>query len=130
VPGSWYKWDGSAFSTTPGLGGKGLALPDFVGHEGANPSVHWNTYLSKWIMVYGGWDEVIYISSSTDLLNWDTPQMIIISDQGGRAWYPTIMGDRGDLRAGQTARIYYADIADDFSSRKFYVRTITFTRND
>jgi hypothetical protein len=128
-PGTWFKWNGNDF-TIPGLGGKGEPLPAFKGHEGGNPSVHWNTYLGKWIMVYGGWDGVIYLSSSTDLINWDIPQALVTSDQGGRAWYPTIIGDSGDTVAGQNSRLYYADIANDFSSRKFYARDITFMRYD
>lgn len=128
-PGTWHKWDGSDF-TIPGIGGKGVPLPAFIGHEGGNPSVHWNSYLGKWVMVYGGWDGIIYIASSADMINWDMPQTLVSSDQGGRAWYPTIIGDKGDTLAGQTAHLYYADIASNFSSRKFYMRTIAFTRND
>lgn len=128
-PGTWFKWDGSGF-TSPGLGGIGTPLPAFIGHQGANPSVHWNDFLGKWIMVYGGWDGVIYISSSIDLINWDPPRVLIGSDQNGRAWYPTIIGDGGDTLAGQNAHLYYADIASDFSSRKFYKSTVTFFRND
>lgn len=128
-PGTWYKWDGFDFAV-PGLGGKGVPIAAFRGREGANPSVHWNDYLAKWIIVYGGWDGSIYISSSTDMLNWDLPEVLVISDQDGRAWYPTVISDMGDTLAGKSARLYYADIANDFSSRKFYARTITFTRND
>jgi len=124
-PGTWYKWDGRAF-TVPGLEGKGAPLPAFIGREGGNPSVHYNTHLERWIMVYGGWDGTTYISSSTDMIHWDTPRALAVSDQGGRAWYPTIVGDEGDTVAERVANLYYADIAADFSSRKFYKRTITF----
>lgn len=129
APGTWYKWDGVNFSV-PGLGGKGEPLPAFSSHEGANPSVHWNTYLGKWIMVYGGWDNNAYISSSVDMVNWTPPQILVTSSQNGRAWYPTIIGDTSDTIAGQQAHLYYADIASDFSSRKFYMREITFNRFD
>jgi hypothetical protein len=125
--GTWYKWDGKDF-TVPGLGGKGAPLPSFKNRQGANPSLHWNTYLEQWIMVYGGWDGVTYIASSQDLIHWTPSQALVRSDQGGRAWYPTIIGEDGDAVAGQSARLYYADISADFVSRKFYGSTLTFSR--
>ena len=127
--GTWYKWDGTDF-TIPGIGGKGTPVPAFIGHEGGNPSVHRNYYLGKWLMVYGGWDGITYLSSSLDLINWDAPIPLVHSDQSGRAWYPTIIGDSGDILAGQMAHLYYADISGDYSSRKFYLRTIHFRRYD
>ena len=126
-PGSWMKWDGQDF-TAPGIGGKGKPLPAFWGREGGNPSVHWNTYLKSWIMVYGGWDGSLYIASSPNLLEWSAPQVLVRPVQGGRAWYPTILSEEGDTRAGQSARLYYADFNTDLIKRKFIGRTITFQR--
>jgi hypothetical protein len=77
-------------------------------------------------MVWHGWDPpVIYIAVSDDGISWENPQSIIVSDIGGRAWYPTIIGS-SDVEAGQMAIIYYADIASNFSYRKFKARTISF----
>lgn len=124
-PGTWYKWYEGEFSE-PGLGGQNTPLPGLDLIAGANPSVHWNTYLNEWIMVYHGWDPAeIYISGSQDLIHWYTPQSIIVSSQEGRAWYPTIIGDT-DVQAGESARIYYADLAADWGSRDFVVQDITF----
>ena len=123
--GTWKKYNPSGF-TEDGLGGWQSPLPGLSSVPGGNPSVHWNTYLNKWVMVWHGWSPAnIYISVSTNGINWDTPKMIIVSEQGGRAWYPTIIGVT-DVEAGQVAKIYYADFAQDGGSRKFKSRTITF----
>ncbi len=125
APGTWQKYYKGEFSQD-GLGGMQSVLPGLEQFAGGNPSVHWNTYLSKWVMVWHRWaPAVIYIAVSDDGVSWENGQSLIISDIGGRAWYPTIIGDT-DVEAGQMAKIYYADIAADFSYRDFKVRTITF----
>lgn len=125
APGTWKKYYFGGF-TEDGLGGRQSPLPSLASVPGGNPSVHWNTYLLKWVMVWHGWNPTsIYISASDDGITWDTPKSIIVSDIGGRAWYPTIIGNT-DVEAGQVAKIYYADIAADFSYRNFKSRTITF----
>jgi len=124
-PGTWYKWHEDEFSE-PALGGQETPLPGLDLVAGANPSVHWNTHLNEWIIVYHGWDPAeIYISGSQDLIHWYTPQSIISSSQEGRAWYPTIIGD-SDVQAGEVARIYFADLAADWSSRDFVAQDIIF----
>jgi len=124
APGTWKKYNPSGF-TEDGLGGWQSPLPGLSSVPGGNPSVHWNTYLKKWVMVWHGWSPAnIYISVSANGINWDTPKMIIVSEQGGRAWYPTIIGVT-DVEAGNVAKIYYADFAPN-GSRKFKSRTITF----
>jgi hypothetical protein len=125
APGTWKKYYNGDF-TEDGLGGMQSPLPGLENYPGGNPSVHWNTYLKKWVMVWHGWAPTkIYVSVSANGINWDTPQAIVSSSIAGRAWYPTIIGGT-DVEAGQTAKIYYADIANDFSYRKFMARTITF----
>lgn len=126
APGTWKKYYYGDF-TEDGLGGWQSPLPGLSTVPGGNPSVHWNTYLNKWVMVWHGWSPAqIYISVSSNGINWDTPKSIIVSELGGRAWYPTIIGIT-DVVAGQVAKIYYADISSDFSYRKFKSRTITFS---
>lgn len=126
APGTWKKYYNGAF-TEPGLGGEQTKVPGLT--PGANPSVHWNTYLEKWVMVWHAWGTTAQtrISFSDDGITWDTPQSIIASEinTGGKAWYPTIIGET-DVKAGQIARIYYADIEKNFSYRIFRARTITF----
>ena len=126
APGTWKKYYNGAF-TEPGIGGQQTKVPGLT--PGANPSVHWNTYLEKWVMVWHSWGTTAWtkISFSNDGINWDTPQSIIGSEiaTGGKAWYPTIIGET-DVKAGQIAKIYYADMAKDFSYRVFRTRTITF----
>jgi hypothetical protein len=128
-PGTWFKYYNGAF-TEPGLGGKDSPLAGLDAVHGGNPSVHFNSYLGKWVMVYHGWDpQVSYITSSTDLLIWDKPRFLVDSaNPPGRGWYPTIIGET-DLRAGQKANLYYTDM-DRFDGRHFMHRSITFTRHD
>jgi len=122
APGTWKKYYNGAF-TEPGLGGNETKVPGLS--PGANPSVHWNTYLEKWVMVWHGWGNSakINLSVSSDGINWSTPQSIIESEQGGKAWYATIIGNT-DVESGQNARIYYADMKGN--GRKFKARNITF----
>ena len=125
APGTWKKYYNGSF-TEQGLGGQHTKLPGLSSVSGGNPSVHWNTYLKKWVMVWHGWSPTsIYLSVSKDGMNWDLPKSIIVSSISGKAWYPTIIGYT-DVEAGQIAKIYYADIAGDFSYRNFETRTITF----
>ncbi len=125
APGTWKKYYNGAF-TEDGLGGQHTKLPGLENAPGGNPSVHWNTYLKKWVMVWHGWSPPkIYVSVSEDGVHWEEPKSIIVSSISGRAWYPTIIGNT-DVEAGQIAKIYYADIAGDFSYRNFETRTITF----
>ncbi|MBF0442798.1 MAG: hypothetical protein HQK54_12910 [Oligoflexales bacterium] len=126
-PGTWFKYLKGSFSS-PGLGGGWDDLPGIQKNPGANFSVHWNTYLGKWVAVWGGWDSISYISASDDMINWETPRVAARSALGGgRAWYPNIIGET-DLIVGQNARLYYSDISD--STRKFMGNTIRFVRND
>ena len=125
APGTWKKYYNGAF-TENGLGGQHTKLPGLENAPGGNPSVHWNTYLKKWVMVWHGWSPPkIYVSVSEDGVHWEEPKSIIVSSISGRAWYPTIIGNT-DVEAGQIAKIYYADIAGDFSYRNFETRTIIF----
>ena len=125
APDTWKKYNNGVFSED-GLGGQQTVLPGLSQYPGGNPSVHWNTYLFKWVMVWHGWSPPrIYIAVSDDGVSWDNPQSIIVSEEGGNAWYPTIIGVT-DVEAGQIAKIYYADFGPNMSYRKFKARTITF----
>lgn len=125
APGTWKKYYQGDF-TEDGLGGLHSPLSGLLSVPGGNPSVHWNTHLEKWVMVYHGWNGNIYITTSEDGIDWDVPQSIVSSALGGKAWYPTIIGDT-DVKAGQTAKIYYADFLSN-GGRVFKVREIKFIK--
>ncbi|MBN2001158.1 hypothetical protein JW935_26685 [candidate division KSB1 bacterium] len=128
-PGSWFKFYNGGFPEMA-LGGKSTPLAGLSDVPGSNPSVHFNTFLKLWIMVYHGWSPAcLYIASSVDGYNWSKPQQLVCGSQGGRAWYPTIIGE-SDVSAGEKARLYYADFSADGGSRDFIVREIRFVRND
>ena len=125
--GTWFKYFEGAFEE-PGIGGHSTPLEGLPG--GANPSVHWNTHLQKWVMVYHGWGpKDVLITASEDLINWEPARTVASSTVGGNAWYPTIIGE-DDKVAGESARIYYADMDPDMGSRQFVSREIIFTRYD
>jgi len=124
-PGTWYKWKDGSWNS-PGLGGD--CDPILSSHAGANPSLHWNTYLNKWIMVWQAWaDESIYLSGTTDFINWDPPVKIISPVNGLTAQYVTIIGD-SDVQAGENAWIYWADFKA--VGRDWFRAPISFTRFD
>ncbi|MEZ5401069.1 MAG: hypothetical protein R2729_15465 [Bryobacteraceae bacterium] len=79
------------------------------------PSVHWNSYLSQYVMLLNrsccepGWpQEGVYISTSPDIGNpktWTEPQKIV---DGGN-WYPQVIGageGESDKLAGRVARLF------------------------
>jgi hypothetical protein len=112
----------------PGLGG--AVSPVFAASaswasEAADamwgPSIHWNTYLKKFVMVMNhtccGTDwpqEGIYVTYSGDLARpetWMPPQKLM--DGGG--WYPMVVGTEAggtDKLAGQTARFFMGSDSD------------------
>ena len=107
LPGTWKKYYNGAY-TEPGLGGNETPVPGLAGHPGANPSVHFNTHLKKWVMVWHTWNDTgLWLSVSDDLLNWQTPINVVSASSPERKWYPTIIG-RTDVLASEYANLYYA----------------------
>ena len=127
----WKKWNGSGFNS-PAIGGKSTPLPGLFDQPGANPSVMWNTFLEKWVMVWHGWNGNTYLASSTDGIHWDRPRLVTRPVAGRvHAWYPTLIdGAKGDSVGGRDVRLYYADVSDDVDVRDFVYRKITFVRKD
>lgn len=130
APGSWLKYYNNDFNEE-GLMGEDSPVGGLELVPGGNPSVIFNSYLNKWVIVWHGWDPAyIYMSVSDDLIVWEEPIKIASAkNEYRRAWYPTIIGDT-DTYAGRTAILYYADIAADFSSREFVAQEIVFLRNE
>ncbi len=115
-PGSWKKWDGKDFTLEArnpqtGLGGPNVAIANLRRVAGANPSVMWNKFLEKWVMVYGSWTKSIYISFSNDGIKWDTPMKILGNDFP--AWYPNLIGSEGDLVGGEYVKLYWSHNQDN-----------------
>lgn len=90
------------------------------------PSLHWNTYLEKWVMLLNrtccseGWpQEGLYVSFNANLANptaWSQPVKILEGAKKGfhgPGWYPQVLGlDKNaketDKLAGKVARFYLA----------------------
>lgn len=122
-PGTWYKYYEGSFSE-PGLTGLSSQLDGLV-IAGGNPSIHFNEYLNKYVIVYHGWNRNIYLSTSPDGINWQYPELIVAPSGQRRVWYPTIIGE-SDVLGGKVARLYYADMSSDLRSRSFISRAIIF----
>jgi hypothetical protein len=122
-PGTWLKWRNGAFQE-PGLSGAASATPAPVPLLGGNPSVHYNTHIGRWIMVYHSWAGSLWLSSSADLIQWDAPRLLLAAAPGERLWFATIVGDTDQI-AGRDATLVYAYFPNNtLSQRQFVTQTI------
>lgn len=130
--GTWKKWDGKDFTIegcnpSTGLGGKDVSIESLRGVSGANPSVMWNTYLKKWVMVYNTWNESVVLTTSADGLTWDAPIEVVgtttLSETGR---YPNLISDKGDTEGGQKVQLYYASNQGSNGKREIAHRVIKF----
>lgn len=132
TPGTWKKWDGDGFTIEAcdlktGLGGENIAIENLTSMSGANPSVMWNTYLEKWVMVYATWGKRVVITYSEDALHWSKPVKILGSIKSP-AWYPNLIGADGDLTGGETVKIYWSHNQDDNGVRDLGYSRIKFIK--
>lgn len=130
APGTWRKWDGAEFTiegydSETGLGGADHKIAGLDSRSGANPSVMWNTHIQKWIMVYAGWDNVIYMSTSADGIEWSVPFGITDLDQE-TATYPNLIGEDGDLEGAKVVKLYYGRNQQTNGVRQLAYRILTF----
>lgn len=125
-PGSWFKWYKDGF-TEPGLGGRATPIPSLARHSGGNPSVLWNTFLDRWVMVWHRWAGDIWISTSKNLTDWSPPKLLLAKpSKRGKVWYPTMIGD-SDLVGGESVKLLYAEFPDKkLPARRFLARDLVF----
>jgi hypothetical protein len=111
------KWNGSEW-LEPGVGGTtypllsaGTSWAGPVVDSFWGPSVHWNTYLQRYVMFLNRtsgieWEqEGVYVSFSMDLLAWTAPEKLVDTNY----WYAQVVGlgaEETDRVAGQSARLY------------------------
>jgi hypothetical protein len=122
-----WKYYGGSWSQ-PGIGG--IVTPVFpatVGWQAADtdsfwgPSVHWNTYLEKYVVVMNraccepGWpQEGVYLSMTADLsdpASWSAPVKIL--EYGD--WYPWVLGTapgETSAEAGRVVRLFVRNFSD------------------
>ena len=127
-----FKWYRGAWSE-PGLGGKVTPIfPVAIDWHRSDadafwgPSIHWNTYLNKWVMLLNrakdkDWtQEGIYVSFNPDIADpkcWTQPVKILDAGELEKSkWYPQVMGTDAakretDKLAGRNARLFVAGIS-------------------
>ncbi|MFZ4778143.1 MAG: hypothetical protein ACOYM3_22455, partial [Terrimicrobiaceae bacterium] len=112
-----------------GLGGRVTPIPSLARHSGGNPSVLWNTFLKRCVMVWHRWEGDLWISTSENLTDWSPPKRLLAKpSRRGRVLYPTLIGE-SDLVAGQTVMLLYADFPDGrLPDRRFLAREIVFRK--
>jgi hypothetical protein len=120
-PGTWIKLYNGQFNE-PGLKGRNSPVAGSQNHPGGNPSVHFNSYLQRWVMVWHTWDDRgLWLSFSNDLLQWATPQLIVTTGSGERVWYGSIIGETDQI-VGQNAWISYSRFPYRNSPPRNFVR--------
>ncbi len=125
--GTWKKWFEGQFSE-PGLGGRATPIPNLDQAHGGNPSVHWNTFLQRWVIVYHTWPGSLVMSQSDDLISWSVPVVLLNPAATAKVWYATILGE-SDTLAGEHAVLLYAYFPDiNKHEREFLSRKITFLK--
>ena len=127
--GTWKKWDGKAF-TVEGcngqtqLGGANIKIANLDTYAGGNPSVMWNHYIGKWVMVYHSWSRRICLSTSADGIAWEAPISLNLGEE--EAMYPNLISEEGDQTGGQAVRMYYAADMNDLGQRSLAWRKVVF----
>jgi hypothetical protein len=139
-PGTWRNYYQGSFSE-PSLGGKYSYLPGFDEFPAGaqSPTIHYNTYLRKYVMVFqtntvkpGGTevlDNSLYMSTSDNLVKWTKPELMLGAQPGERFWYATVFSRTSDVEAGQNANLVYSYQYPWWSDRNqkvFYYRDIQF----
>lgn len=130
APETWKKWDGEHFSvigysSKSNIGGVDHEIAGLTTRSGSNPSVLWNEYLQRWVMVYAGWNKVLYMSASEDGIEWERP--IAITDAAKEAaGYPNLISEYGDLVGGSVIKLYYGRNQNAAGVRQFAYRNITY----
>lgn len=128
-PGTWKKYYQGRFSQ-PGLGGRQTPIKSLMSTPGGNPSVHFNRDLEKWVMAWHSWDThpkagaSIWLSVSDDLVEWESPKLILQGVGGQAVRYPTITGNSDQL-VEDGGWLHYA-LYDDFKvhDRQYLIRPI------
>ena len=116
-----------SYDAETGIGGENIAIRPLNMATGANPSVMWNTYLEKWVMVYASWGHYIYISYSDDAITWSIPKKIV-GTGSEPAWYPNMISEDGDLIGGKTVKMYYSHNQGSNGKRSIGCRTLIFNK--
>lgn len=130
--GSWKKWDGNdftipAYDKKSGIGGENIPIKNLLKYPGANPSVMWNSFLNKWVMVYASWAKRIYMSFSNNGISWTTPEKIL-GDMETPVQYANMIGENGDLEGGEIVKLYWSHKQNSIGIRDIGYARIKFSK--
>jgi hypothetical protein len=108
-PAEWRHYDDGAFDQ-PGKGGEitPIIARGGINNEIWNPSVSWNAYLQKYIMLHADYDNegAIYLRTSQDLFAWSAPILVMPASTQYGYRYPTLFGETDDVTA-QNGWVYF-----------------------
>jgi hypothetical protein len=131
-PGTWKVWDGRGFilPALPSTRSQRRLLPG-LNVDGANPHIHWNTFLQQYVLFYHSWANGIYAAVSDDGINWKGLRQVIRPNQYGRPrpWYPTMYSETGGTHfCGENGKLLIANCSEGCSQRESLLIDVTFTR--
>lgn len=121
-PGTWIKINpvtGLNSSGYIGIKSSSLAHTDLFNSPGANPSIIHDLQNNVWHMVWSIWGGTLGYSNTTDLVRWGPPVTIPLG-VSSHAYYPTLMGDKGDLTTsfGNATLYFTGDWPADYTGNK------------
>lgn len=135
APGTWKKWDGTAFkgagvNPNNGLGAAnvGIDVLNTAEWQGSNPCVVYNKDKKKWMMAYHTKEprEIVY-TESTDGVVWSAPFTLISKAlEKGEAGYAQWIGEGGDQDGSNEMRLYYSTDWTSTKARYVAFRIIRF----
>ena len=84
-----------------------------------------NTYLKRWLITWHTWRGDLWISSSTNLMDWSPPKILLKRPwPRRRVWYPTLVG-HSDKTGGENLWLLYAEFPTaENSERHFLARKL------
>ena len=126
--------------TQPGVGGKFTALITARVESGKNywpgrPFVAYDEYIRRYILAYLNGTYGINLSTSTDLIHWSRPVLVVSQSQGVTSrkgtfvQYPTLIGTGGNPSI--LGRVFYLYYVGDFPNwKKAVLARVEITVND
>ena len=128
APGTWQRWKDGSFSS-PGVNGSSTCL-NGVSANVCCPTVTYNSDLNIFIMISTTWglNNTLFIATSTDGLDWASPQILLQTPTPRAIAYGQLIGVSNSSVSGRVSTLAYAAAPPTGNKpRDFVYRNITFT---